>query len=224
MTRKSTPQMRRKPRSGSFSLRVLYALAKGSVEIGAILLAPGLRPSPSKEVRRWSYEIVDRATRFEYEDFLHAVEDARARRRLANAMYQLRKRRFVQIQKKENRYILKITQSGQGYIKKIEVERLSIKPQLAWDGYWRIVLFDIPEKQRYGRDALRAKLYALGFFQFQKSAFILPYPCRDEIDVLVHAFALEPHVTFFETRELGYQEAKALAHFKIKKSNFLPAS
>lgn len=44
-----------------------------------------------------------------------------------------------------------------------------------WDGRWRLVIFDISEKERKARDALRAKLKELGFGKWQKSVYISPH-------------------------------------------------
>lgn len=65
-----------------------------------------------------------------------------------------------------------------------------------WDGKWRIVIFDIPEKMRRGRDALRDKLKELGFYEFQKSVFIFPYECKDEIEFVIEFFNLRRYVRF----------------------------
>src|SRR3989338_5822797 len=41
--------------------------------------------------------------------------------------------------------------------------------QKHWDGYWRLIIFDIPEKERNKRQRLRNKLLELGFGMWQKS-------------------------------------------------------
>ncbi|MCG2691390.1 hypothetical protein L6272_01040 [Microgenomates group bacterium] len=57
--------------------------------------------------------------------------------------------------------------------------------QKQWDGYWRLVTFDIPEKHKGKRDLLRHKLQSLGFAQFQKSSYISPHDfCQDMIEFL----------------------------------------
>ncbi|MEK7562216.1 MAG: hypothetical protein AAB509_00850, partial [Patescibacteria group bacterium] len=57
-----------------------------------------------------------------------------------------------------------------------------------WDGKWRFVVFDVPEKFRIGRDALRGKIKKLGFYELQKSVFIFPYKCQDEIEFIIEFF------------------------------------
>lgn len=65
-----------------------------------------------------------------------------------------------------------------------------------WDGKWRIVVFDIPEKHRWGRDALRKKIKKLGFYELQKSVFVFPYDCKNEIDFIIEFFEIRKYVRF----------------------------
>ncbi len=74
-------------------------------------------------------------------------------------------------------------------------EKMKIKT-VKWDGKWRIVVFDIPEKLRRGRDALREKLKKLGFYELQKSVFVFPYECQNEIEFIVEFFDLRRYVRF----------------------------
>ena len=47
-----------------------------------------------------------------------------------------------------------------------------VKP---WDGKWRVVVFDVPERRRAARDFLRRQLKLLGFRQLHKSVWVSPY-------------------------------------------------
>ena len=82
---------------------------------------------------------------------------------------------------KDGRTIVKITRKGETKLKAFAIDLIEIKKPKKWDGKWRLVMFDIPMKFTKGREALRYHLKDLGFFQFQKSAWIYPYPCEDEI-------------------------------------------
>ncbi len=46
---------------------------------------------------------------------------------------------------------------------------------LPWDGKWRLLVFDIPEKHRCERRLLRFELYTSGFRRLQKSVWLTPY-------------------------------------------------
>jgi len=65
-----------------------------------------------------------------------------------------------------------------------------------WDGKWRMVAFDIPEKYKKGRDSLRNKLKKAGFNELQESVLVTPYDCLKEIKALVDFFKLGKYVRF----------------------------
>lgn len=50
----------------------------------------------------------------------------------------------------------------------------------AWDGRWRLVLFDIPEERRRERQNLRRYLRRRGFGCLQNSVWVTPHPVEQE--------------------------------------------
>ncbi len=50
-----------------------------------------------------------------------------------------------------------------------------------WDGKYRVVIFDIPEKQSDARDWLRSELYLLNYKKLQKSVFIGKNPLPGDL-------------------------------------------
>lgn len=55
-----------------------------------------------------------------------------------------------------------------------------------WDGQWRVVTFDIPERRRSTRDVLRDYMQAYGFKKLQSSVWVYPHDC-EEILALIKA-------------------------------------
>jgi len=102
-----------------------------------------------------------------------------------NTIYRLVKQGLLQTEG-ENKKI-RLTISGEG-IKLVNL----YNPQK--DGVWKLVIFDIPEKRKKVRDALRGHLRQIGFYELQKSVFIHPYPCGDEIEFLVEFHQVRAHV------------------------------
>ncbi|OGD69564.1 hypothetical protein A3I18_00320 [Candidatus Campbellbacteria bacterium RIFCSPLOWO2_02_FULL_35_11] len=72
------------------------------------------------------------------------------------------------------------------------IDNIKIKKPKRWDGKWRFILFDVPENKKIIRNALRFHLKNIGFYEFQKSVFVYPYDCKNEIDYVVE---------FYEARE-----------------------
>jgi phenylacetic acid degradation operon negative regulatory protein len=54
----------------------------------------------------------------------------------------------------------------------------------AWDGQWRMVLFDVPTGQNAQRERLRRYLHAKGFGYLQNSVWITPDPLKQERQIL----------------------------------------
>ncbi|MDO8474009.1 MAG: hypothetical protein Q7S62_00420 [bacterium] len=100
------------------------------------------------------------------------------------------------IQRKENSdgsETLLLTKKGKLKALTFHFEHLKIKKE-NWDGKWRLVIFDIPEKIRAGRNALRRKLRDLGFYELQKSALIFPYACEKELKFIIEFFGMRRFV------------------------------
>ncbi len=94
------------------------------------------------------------------------------------------------------------------------LDEMVIKKPKQWDGKWRIVLFDIPEKMRKIRDAFRHHLNQLEFYEFQKSVFVHPFDCRDEIDYLIEFYNARKFIRFIIAESLD-NELHLKTHFKL---------
>jgi len=116
------------------------------------------------------------------------------------------------IKTKEGNYNIELTEKGK--IKALEyyfLRELEIKDK-KWDGKWRMLIFDIPERLRNGRDSLRRKIKKLGFCELQKSVFVIPYECKKEIDLVVNFFELGRYVHYGILEIMGDE-----ANQKLKK-------
>jgi len=63
-------------------------------------------------------------------------------------------------------------------------ESLTIKTQNKWDGSWRLCIFDIPETHKVSRRVFSNKISMMGMHQYQKSVYITPYDCKEEIETV----------------------------------------
>lgn len=89
-----------------------------------------------------------------------------------------------------------ISEKGKRKALSYKIDEMNIKKPKAWDKKWRMVIFDIPEKKKKVREALREKLKELKFYELQKSVFIHPYDCKDEIDFIIEFFEARPFARF----------------------------
>lgn len=78
-----------------------------------------------------------------------------------------------------------------------------------WDGKWRVVGFDIEEKNRMFRDALRRFLIRFGFGMLQKSLYVSPLPFEEDVEkflsshrqILPNVYIFVSERFFLEDRE-----------------------
>jgi DNA-binding transcriptional regulator PaaX len=98
-------------------------------------------------------------------------------------------------QNSDGSYTIVLTEKGKLKALTYYFEKMRIEGG-KWDGKWRLVVFDIPEKIREGRRALREKIKELGFYELQKSVWIFPFKCKDEIDFIIEFFNLRRYVRF----------------------------
>ena len=123
--------------------------------------------------------------------------------------------KLVEYQEKSDGTIKVIlTKKGNEYALEHKIDEIEIKKPKVWDRKWRIVIFDIPEKRRIARDALRNKLQKLGFKELQKSVFVFPYPCEEEMEFIVEFFKIRWYVRYAEISKVTNEEELKL-HFEL---------
>lgn len=84
-----------------------------------------------------------------------------------------------------------ITGAGRKQVLLFKLEELQPKKG-KWDGKWRLAFFDVEEVKRKKRDDLRRYLKKLGFWQMQRSVWVCPYDCEDEVKYLREVLGV-PH-------------------------------
>jgi len=98
-----------------------------------------------------------------------------------------------------------LTEKGKDKAIIYNLDKIEIKKPARWDKLWRLVIFDIPEDKKRGRNALASKLRDLGFYRLQKSVFVHPYECKDEINFINEIFNLAPYVRFLRVKDIDVE-------------------
>ena len=124
-------------------------------------------------------------------------------RNLREAIKRLYRSKLIDYRENKDKSVsLILTDNGKDRILRYEIDKIEIKKPARWDNLWRMVIFDIPEDKKQGRNALNVKLKEIGFYPMQKSVFIHPYECKDEIDFITELFELAPHVRFLRVKDI----------------------
>lgn len=85
---------------------------------------------------------------------------------------------------RDGKKYLRITEAGRKALA-FEQAKVALKNQKKkWDGRWRMVVFDIPERRRNIRIRLRDFMREVGFVRLQDSVWVYPYDCEDFVALL----------------------------------------
>jgi DNA-binding transcriptional regulator PaaX len=136
-------------------------------------------------------------------------------KKLAKMIDRLRRNRLIILSEEDGKFKIELTQKGKRVVKKIQFEKMKIEKPVIWDGKWRVIIFDIPDKHRKrARDALRERLKVLNFYPLQKSVWVHPYPCQQEIQFLSELFDITPFINILIAENI-YNDIKLRKHFKL---------
>jgi len=107
---------------------------------------------------------------------------------------------------KHGEITITLLEAGHEKALKYSIEDIQIPEPLVWDKKWRLVMFDIPETQRLARRVLKEKLDEIGFASIQKSVYIYPYPCHNELDFMRTLYDIKPYVKLLVVDKLEDEE------------------
>ncbi len=110
-----------------------------------------------------------------------------------NAMYRLQRSGYIEKGKEGYR----LTDKGYEVIHNYEPKK---------DGIWKLIIFDIPEKQRPVRNFLRQKLQSLGFQKWQNSIWVSPYELDPELEKELLQLAQKYFVRLIKTTDINYDK------------------
>ncbi len=127
---------------------------------------------------------------WEYESW--RIKDKEGFRRKINY---LRRMRYIKIFTEGKEKFIELTPIGLERVSKLSINEIKIPKPSHWDKKWRVIIFDIPEKKHYNRDIFRDQLIEMGFLQLQKSVYVYPYECTNEIVFLSERLSIVKNVT-----------------------------
>ena len=107
---------------------------------------------------------------------------------------------------------IKLTKKGKYLLEHTDIYDIKI-PIQKWGKKWRIVAYDIPNEKSKLRNIFRSGLVNLGFKYLQKSLFVIPYECKEEIAILASRSCVSDYVIYMHADDIP-QEIKYIKIFK----------
>lgn len=187
-----------KLRKGSGSYKLLKYLAFGS----GILILGSISPLGGSQLTSSLLSNYFRRKSFEKHRFLTDLK-------------KLQKRELIDYREfDDSRIKIVLTAKGKEKTLIYKLDDIKLDMPRRWDSKWRLIIFDIPHFCKKARDIFRKKLLDLKFYPIQKSVFITPYPCEDEIDFIASVFDIRKYILILYVS--GFEgDEKLKYHFNI---------
>ena len=137
------------------------------------------------------------------------------KKKVYDTFSRLRREGYLKVEKHNHQIYISLTEEGRKKAGRFQVNNLQIKKPKRWDGLWRIIIFDIIQSQRIKREALRGFLRRLELYPLQKSVWVHPDDCKDEIKLLREFFGLEENeLRIIVAKDIG-NDQEIRKYFKL---------
>ena len=103
---------------------------------------------------------------------------------------------------KYNGKFYELTTLGKEKLHRWEFAGFKMNKPKKWDGKWRVIIFDIPDKKRKIRDNIRYLFRSAGLHLLQESVWIYPYDCEDIITLLKTDFGVGKNLLYLIVEEV----------------------
>ena len=142
------------------------------------------------------------------------------KKKAARTIQRLQRNNLLVVKKRGGKFVFELTKEGRRKFKEIQrkenlLKNLHITKPARWDGKWRILLFDIPDiSHKQARDVLRGKLKEWEFYPLQKSVWICPWPCENEIQLAAELYGISQYVNIVVAEKIS-GDAVLKKHFGL---------
>jgi DNA-binding transcriptional regulator PaaX len=128
-----------------------------------------------------------------------SIETAAVKQKLRR----LERKGLVAMSEQDGKTKLYLTKAGKQKVLEYRSDEMQIPRQDPWDGLYRFVMFDIPERKKLAREVFRSKLVQLGFQKIQHSVWRHRYPCQPEIEFLTNLYDIARYVDIVEGKKVS---------------------
>jgi len=129
---------------------------------------------------------------------------------LTRALKNLVEGGYATIHKTERQNYAKITAEGKTKLDTMTLEGEEALVPQTWDGFWRIILLDLPENRKSERESLRYLLKKAGFVCLKNSAWISPFPYEHLFTNIKRDLGLTTEMMIIVTEFIDEESKKVL--------------
>lgn len=126
--------------------------------------------------------------------------------RLRYALHRLHRQKAVQVVDTSHGRVVQLTEKGRMRMLQYRLDEMVVRTPPVWDRKWRIILYDIGNVKKRQQMLFRSMLKRLKMVPIQRSVYLTPYSCEDEITFLREYFDIADGVLYIVTNTLENEE------------------
>jgi DNA-binding transcriptional regulator PaaX len=142
-------------------------------------------------------------------------QDRFERNRIWKAIKYLEEQNRIAIKERGDEYYILLTQEGKVKLAEVAIWDLSVATPKRWDKKWRVVMFDFPKEMTTTRNSFRQKLEDIGFKVYQRSVYIYPFECTEEVKSICDFFNASEYVRYLVAIDIDNVE-QYIALFELE--------
>ncbi len=123
---------------------------------------------------------------------------------------ELKRQGLVHITHDEDRLHYTVTPAGVHRLQLMMLDDINIEIPKKWDKKWRVVSFDVPANQSKQRAAFTQRLQKFNFIMLQKSVWVHPASCFEQVEQLASYYNIMRYCTLLEVSKLDELTTKRL--------------
>jgi DNA-binding transcriptional regulator PaaX len=135
-------------------------------------------------------------------EILGSQEDPKNKYSVNRSLKNLVEAGFAELHDSEHQTYAKLTKEGKKRLNSILLSGEDALVNPNWDGFWRIVLLDLPENRKQERESLRYLLKKAGFVCLKNSVWISPLPYEYLFENIKKDLGLSTELMIFITDKI----------------------
>lgn len=127
--------------------------------------------------------------------------------RLKFVLKRLHQQKVVEITEEDGVSIIKLSDKGRVKFLRYKMEEIMIDKPPRWDGKWRLIIYDIRKEKRILSEIFRSFLKKMEFLKLQRSVYLTPYKCEEQIEFLRQYYGLDKEVLYLVVEKIENEKA-----------------
>lgn len=141
---------------------------------------------------------------------LKEKEDTKDKYAISRSLKNLVNSGFAKLHDSGNKDYISLTKEGKKKLYSLKLDNENVLVNTTWDGYWRMIILDLPEARKNERESLRYLLKKAGFVCLKNSVWISPLPYEYLFENIKRDLGLTTEMIILTTNNIDLETQKSI--------------